>query len=263
MKRKELGVIYKWLILQNSVQNQSDSRNELVMADIKQISSAPVSGEIVNKKEKTLHELLDAADDFPVRASTGPWYEGYEWCIDNELDDAAAVKKKNYDDSSSLPTKTESEKKVVRPVDKATSKAVKVGTRKAVKAATSTAAKRFAKKADKKGLEDATINNIDSLGNTGADKGVSPKLVHSVSTAVKRPAHSGLIDLSNTAVKKINTGIDSVEPSQKKIKKRNIKKHSLNSPSLRRKLTLDDNDGNRTTSPIFIYIYPQNKPVEC
>ena len=196
------------------------------MADINQISSVPVSGEIVNKKEKNLSELVDAADDFPMPASTGPWYEGYEWCIDNELDDAATVEKKNYEDSSSLPAKTESEKTVAKSVGKVASKAARVGARKVVKAATSTAAKNFAKKAAKKGVEHAlkagsefAVNKIDSLGDTAINRGVSPKLVHNVRTAVKRGAHSGLSNLSNTALKKINTAIDnSVEPLKKKLR---------------------------------------------
>ena len=100
------------------------------------------------------------------------------------------------------------------------------GSRKTVRTATSTAAKNFAKKAAKKGVEKAfeasseyALNKIDSLG--------------------------------NTAINRKNSGTDSLGSSQKK-KKRNIKRHSLHSPSLRRKLKFVDNDDDCCTSPIII-----------
>ena len=66
--------------------------------------------------------------------------------------------------------------------------------------------------------------------------------------------------LGNTAINRKNTGADSLKASQKKKKKRNIKRHSLqHSPSLRRKLKFVDNDDDCCASPIIIYIYPQNK----
>ena len=108
-------------------------------------------------------------------------------------------------------------KTVARTVARAAGKAVKVGARKAIKSATSTTAKRLAKKVAKKGIEHAlkagselAINKIDSLGTHAINKGVSPRLVHNVSAAVKRGAHSGLSNLQDTAVKKINTDIDSL-----------------------------------------------------
>ena len=63
--------------LQNTVQNQLDSTNGVVMADINQIASAPVAGEKVNKEKMTLSQLVDAADDYPTSPSTVPWYEKY------------------------------------------------------------------------------------------------------------------------------------------------------------------------------------------
>ena len=133
--------------LQNTVQNQLDSTNGVVMADINQIASAPVAGEKVNKEKKTLSQIIDAADDYPTSPSTAPWYEKYEWRIGNDLDDTAVVKTKNYDNSTSSPEKTESEKTVAISIGKVVSKAVKVGAR---KAATSSTAKNFVKKAAKK-----------------------------------------------------------------------------------------------------------------
>ena len=126
---------------------------------------------------------------------------------------------------SKLAAKTVA-KTVAKSIGKVASKAVKVGARKAVKAATSSTAKNFAKKAAKKGIEKAfeagsefAFNKIDSLGNTAINRGVSLKLVHNVSAAVKRGAHSGLSNLSNTALNKINTGLDdSVEPLRKKFR---------------------------------------------
>ena len=132
---------------------------------------------------------------------------------------------------SKLAAKTVSKtvsKTVARSIGKVASKAVKVGAR---KAATSSTAKKFAKKAAKKGIEKAfeagseyVMKEFDSLG--------------------------------NTAINRKNTGADSLKASQKKKKKRNIKRHSLHSPSLRRKLKFVDNDDDCYTSPIIIYIYP-------
>ena len=122
-------------------------------------------------------------------------------------------------------------KTVARTVARAAGKAVKVGARKAIRSATSTTAKRLAKKVARKGIEHAlkagselAVNKIDSLGNTAINKGVSPHLVHNVSAAVKRGAHSGLSNLQDSAVKKINTSIDSLAAPA----------------SLRKKLRLDD-----------------------
>ena len=112
----------------------------------------------------------------------------------------------------------------------------RVGARKAIKATTSTTAKKIAKEVAKKGVEHAleagaeyALNKIDQAGNTAINKGVSPELVHNVSDAVKRGAHSGLSNLSKAAVNKIHTSIDSLaysdnddddeEPPHKKKKK--------------------------------------------
>ena len=65
------------------------------MTDINHVSSVPVAGEKVNKKKKTLSQMVAAADDYPTSPSTAPWYEKYEWRIGNDLDDTAVVKKKN------------------------------------------------------------------------------------------------------------------------------------------------------------------------
>ena len=198
------------------------------MADINHISSVPVTGEKVNKKKRTLSQLVDAADDYPTPPSTVPWYEKYEWRIGNNMDDTDVVKTKNSGDSTSSSANTESEKTVARSIGKVACKAVKVGAR---KAATSSTAKNFAKKAAKKGIEKAfeagseyALNKIDALG--------------------------------NTAINRKNTGADGLKSSQKKKKKRNIKRHSLHSPSLRRKLKYVDNDDDCCTSPIIIYISP-------
>ena len=137
------------------------------------------------------------------------------------------------------------------------------GSRKTVRTATSTAAKNFARKAAKKGVEDAlkagsefAINKIDSLGNTAINRGVSPKLAHNVRIAVKRGARSGLSNLSNIALSKINTSTDnSLAPSQKK-------KINRNNKTVKKKLSFND-DGvglKCRTSPIIFNIYPQNNP---
>ena len=65
-----------------------------------------------------------------------------------------------------------------------------------------------------------------------------------------------ICSLGNTAINRKNTGTDRLGPPQKKKMKRNIKGHSLHSPSLRRKLKFVDSEGNCSTSPIIIYIYP-------
>ena len=201
------------------------------MADINQISSAPLAREKVNKGKKTLSQIIDAAGDYPTSPSTVPWYEKYEWRIGNNLDDTTLVKTKNYDDSTSSPEKTESEKTDVRSIDKVVSKAVKAVKVSARKAAASSTAKNFVKKATKKGIEKSfeagseyAMNEIDSR--------------------------------ENTAINRKNTGTDRLEPPQKKKKKKGITRHSLHSPSLRRKLKFVDNEDNGSTSPIIIYIYP-------
>ena len=103
-------------------------------------------------------------------------------------------------------------------------KAVKVSAR---KAATSSTPKTFVKKGIEKDFEadcEYVMNEIYSRG--------------------------------NTAINRRNTGTDRRGPPQKKKKKNNIKRHSLHSPSLRRKLKIVDNECNCSTSPIIIYIYP-------
>ena len=123
--------------------------------------------------------------------------------------------------SSKLGAKT-----VARSIGKAASKAAKDSARKVLKAATSTTAKRFVKKAAKKGVEKAfeagseyATKKIDSLGKSAINRGFSPKLVHNVSSAVKRGAHSGLSNLRDTAVNKIETAIEnSIEPLKKKLR---------------------------------------------
>ena len=66
----------------------------------------------------------------------------------------------------------------------------------------------------------------------------------------------GFDSLGNIAIDRKHTGADGLKSSQKKKKKRNIKRHSLHSPSLRRKLKFVDNDDDCCRSPIIIYIYP-------
>ena len=211
--------------LQNTVQNQLDSKNGVVMADNRQVSSVPITEEIVNKKERTLSQIIDAAS--PSSQSDIPWFEKYNWRIGNDLDESATVKEKKYNDSSSSSVK--SEKTVVRPIDKVNSKSAKVGARKVLKAATSTTAKKFVKKVAKKGVEKAfeavseyAVNKIDSLGKNAINRGFSPKLVQNVSSAVKRGAHSGLSNLSNTTVNMMHADDDLGESATVKRRKNNV-----------------------------------------
>ena len=278
------------------------------MADINQLSSSPVAGEKVNKKEEmSLSQIIGAAGDYPSPPSTGPWYEKYEWCIGNDLNESAAVKKKKYNDSISSSVKSESEKTVVRPIGKVTSKSAKVASRKAVKAVMSSTVE----KAAKKGLENAfkagskyAVNKIDTLGKRAINTGFSPTLVQNVSSAAKRGAHSGLGNLSNSTVNMMHADDDLDESAPVKRSKSNIDysssmkaesvktfapkavgaatssivrkrtrkakrvvdsaETSINSDKkkkkMKRKLQFGDDRDECCTSPIIIYIYPQNNP---
>ena len=194
------------------------------MADINQLSSSPVAGEKVNKKEEmSLSQIIGAAGDYPSPPSTGPWYEKYEWCIGNDLNESAAVKKKKYNDSISSSVKSESEKTVARPIGTVTSKSAKVGARKAVKAVTSSAAssvraESVVKKVAKKGVEKASI----------------------------------VREKTRKAAKRAVDSAETIIHSEKK-KRMNIKK-------MKRKVQFGDDRDECCTSPIIIYIYPQNNP---
>ena len=207
-------------------------------------------------------------------------------------------------------------KTVARSIGKVASKAAKDSTRKVLKAATSTTAKKFVKKTAKKGLEKAfsagseyAVNKIDSIEKRAINTGISPKLVQNFSSTVKRGAHSGLGNFSNSTVNMMHAVDDMEESAPVKRSKSNIdysssvktesvktvapkavgaatssivrkqtrkaakravdsaetsihseKKKRMNIKKMKRKLQFGDDRDECCTSPIIIYIYPQNNP---
>ena len=133
--------------LQNNTQNNLlDTKDGMVMTDINEISSVPVAGEIDNKEEMTLSQLIENAAGYPSSPSTTPWYVKYKWHADDDnLDESSTVKKGKHNVDSSSSTKAE-----------ATAAATSSTAHKLAKdAATSSTAHKFVKKATKRAVKSA------------------------------------------------------------------------------------------------------------
>ena len=114
-------------------------------------------------------------------------------------------------------------KVAAKTVAKSIGTVAKVAGRKAIKAATSSTVKSLAKKAAKeigkeaaKAGTDFAVNKINSLAQKAINKGVSPKLVHNLSTFGEEGARSAIDNLAKAGVKRTTTFIG---PTRKKKKK--------------------------------------------